>query len=130
MNERHHSSKIHRVAGMPMNEIGMDLPANLPLGTRFWQRLFDVVAELINGKFTLPLLEALGQKLTVITKRLERDPEFKKVLRATPGGDVCLKLCKQIAWVVLRHAEDHEVQREAATLLLMVTPKKQNVAAQ
>lgn len=112
---------------MPMNEIGIDLPANLPLGTRFWQRLFDVVAELTNGKFTLPLLEPLEQKLSVMTKRVERDPEFKKVLRATPARYVCLRLCEQIAWAVLRHAEDHEVQREGAKLLLRIAEKKQKV---
>jgi hypothetical protein len=130
MNERRHSSKIHRVAGMPMNEIGIDLPATLPLGIRFWQRLFDMVAELTNGKFTLPLLEALEQKLSVITEHAERDPEFKKVLRATPARDVCFKLCEQIALAVLRKAPDPENQREGAKLLLSILAKKQNVAAQ
>jgi hypothetical protein len=85
---------------------------------------------LINGKFTLPLLEALEQKLTVITTRVEGDPEFKKVLRASPARDVCLKLCEQIARAVLTHAEEHEVQRNGAKLLFMIVTKKQNVAAQ
>jgi hypothetical protein len=127
MNERRHSSKIHRVAGMPMNETSMNLPANLPLGVRYWRRLFDVVAELTNSKFTQPLLEALEQKLSVITKRVKRDPEFKKVLRATPARYVCLRLSERIAWAVLRHAEDHEMQREGAKLLLRISEKKQNM---
>ena len=125
-----HSSKIHGISGIPMNETRIDLPANLPLGSRFWQLLFNAVADFTTGMLTLPLLNALEQKLSMITERAERDPEFKKVLRATPARDVCLKLCEQIAWAVLRYAEDHEVQREGAKLLLMIMAKKQNVAEQ
>ena len=104
----------------------MDLPAKLPLGTRFWQLIFDAVADLTNGKFTL--VDALAEKLSVITERAERDPEFKKTLRAALLKDgVGFKLCEQVAWAVLRKAPDHEDQREGAKLLLKIESKKQNV---
>ena len=94
-----------------MNEINMDLPVNFPLGTRFWQLIFDAVADLTNGKFTL--VDALAEKLSMITERAERDPEFKKAMRlALAKNDVGFKLCEQIAWAVLRNAPDHEDRRE------------------
>jgi hypothetical protein len=107
----------------------MDLPLNFPPGTRFWQLIFDAVADLTNGKFTL--VDALAENLSVITERAERDPEFKKAVRAALAKDeVGFKLCEQIAWAVLRNAPDREERREGAKLLLKILAKKQNVAGQ
>jgi hypothetical protein len=106
----------------------MDLPRNLPLGPQFWQPIFDAAANLTTGNFILA--DELAERLSVVTGCAERDPRFKKALRAAPVKNVCFRLCEQIAWALLRNAPDSEDRLEGAKLLLRIVAKKQNVAGQ
>ncbi len=137
----------------------MDLPANFPPGTRFWQLNVDAVADLMTGEFMLlDSSIATGDHADRLRQRIKEagveisQEKFRQI--GAPSLAQQLKAMKeraerdpefakvlgllisgndeveQMAWDALQNAPDPEDQRGGAKLLLKIIAKKQNVSDQ